>query len=136
MSRIGDGDDGFSSGAAQSSEGDAEVGKLRRAITARMDGEPVDTEVAPLLPDLLTRPEALTGSSPPGDLRAPEPIDAADPPSPSDQLHLLRGVESKLEEAAAELGHTERGRAVELMVDTLRKYRGLKEEVLMRSEFA
>jgi len=98
-----------------------------------VEGELVDTDVAPLLPDLLTRLDAVGASEPTADLDAPEPPDAVEPPSPSDEMYLLRRVESKLEYAVARL----RGGAAEAvgeMAETLGRYRALREEVLLRSE--
>lgn len=138
MSRIGDGDhSGGPSGTADSEpwpeEAESRVRSLRSAITANLEGEPVDTDVAPLLPDLLTRLDAVSASEPSSDLDGPVPPDAVSPPSPSDEMFLLRRVESKLEEATARLDGDEK-RAVRGLAETLGRYRSLREQVLIRSE--
>lgn len=138
MSRIGDGGSGGGPPGPKDaepwpSEAESRVRSLRSAITTRIEGEPVDTEVAPLLPDLLTRLDAVSASEPSSDLDAPMPPDEVSPPSPADEMYLLRRVESKLDDAAARLGG-ESGEAVREMAETIGSYRALREEVLMRSE--
>lgn len=134
MSRIGDGNQGGGIQGGWPGEASQGVKSLRRAITARLDGEPVDTDVAPMLPDLLTRPEALSGAVPQSDLHAPRPTNAVDPPSPGEELQIMRSVQRKLQNAVSQLGNSERGQAVHAMLESVKHYRSLKEEVLMRSE--
>lgn len=141
MSRIGDGSRGgresgppsAGDGEPWPAEAESRVRSLRSAITSEMGEELVDTEIAPLLPDLLTRLEAVSEADPSSDLSAPDPPDAVAPPSPADEMHLLRRVESKLE-AAAERTGGKRARAVDELAETLSRYRELREEVLIRSE--
>ena len=105
----------------------------RHPITAHMDGKPVDGDVAPMLPDLLTRPEAISGRARVAGLRPPRPADAVDPPSPTEALQLLRRVESKLDGAAGGPRDARRAEAVEAMRRALTRFRRLREEVVMRA---
>lgn len=108
--------------------------RLRRAITSRMDGEPVDTDVAPLLPDLLTRLDEIDASESTSDLQAPEPPEKVAPPSPSEHSALLRRAESKLRGLAAGLQDRQQIESVRALIETIDRYRALREEVLMRTE--
>ena len=123
-------------GASSRTGGAEEVDEVFRAITARLEGEPVDSRMAPMMSDLLTRLESLSGGRRPTELNPPEPPDTVAPPSPTEELHLLRTAQSELEGVAGQLGRTERGEAVRGLLKTVREYRLLKEDVLMRAEFA
>ena len=102
-------------------------------ITAHMDGQPVDEDVAPMLPDLLTRPEAISGRDRVAGLRPPRPANAVAPPSPTEELQLLRRVESKLD-AAAGPPDARRAEAVDALRRALTRFRRLREEVVMRAD--
>lgn len=138
MSRIGDGTDGPGGPGSASNpwpdEAGAQVRRLRRAITSRMNGEPVDTDVAPLLPDLLTRLDQISESESTSDLHAPEPPEKVAPPSPSEHSALLRRAESKLRDLAAGLQNSQEVESVRHLIETIDRYRTLREEVLMRTE--
>jgi hypothetical protein len=99
-----------------------------------LDGKSVDTDMAPMLAELLTRPEELRGGGGVEELGPPSPRGNLDPPSPTEQLRALRRVEGKLDRAAAELEDRGRVEAVRTMRQTVETYRGLREEVVMRAE--
>lgn len=137
MSRIGEAETRADRRQSSSRAGGAEeVDEVYRAITARMEGEPVDAKMGPMMSDLLTRLESLSGGREPTQLNPPEPPDTVAPPSPAEELHLLRTAQSSLEEVAGQIGRTDRGEAVRGLLQTVQEYRLLKEDVLMRAEFA
>lgn len=131
MSRI---DDPASRPAIAGRSGADGVDKTNRALTAQLDGQSVDTDMAPMLAELLTRPEELRGDRGPEELGPPSPRGNLDPPSPTGQLRALRRVEGKLDQAVAECDDPGRAEAVQTMRQTVEMYRGLREEVVMRAE--
>lgn len=134
MSRI---DDTPNSRGIPSTASDAEEARtddVGEPITARMGGTPVDGDVAPMLPDLLTRPEAISGRPEPTGLRPPRPTNAVDPPSPTEELQVLRQLESKLDTAVGQIADRDRADTVDTMLRSLRHFRRLREEVVMRAD--
>ncbi len=131
MSRIDEGRPSSGAGRAGGSTR-TETDGTDRALTARPGGPSIDGKMAPMLPELLTRPEVLEGDAGPSDLDSP-PAGGVDPPSPTEQMQIVRRAESKLHAAADELGRSEAGRDVRAALEVVEQYRGLKEEVLMRT---
>ena len=130
MSRI---DDPASRRSVPTSDEQTPVDEMRDPLTARLDGKPVDGDVAPMLPDLLTRPEAISGRARVAGLRPPRPTDAVDPPSPTEELQLLRRAESRLDGAAGTLPDARRAEAVDTLRRVLTRFRRLREQVVMRA---
>lgn len=133
MSRIGDSNTG---GAGFQNVSSPRSDAIRRAITANMNGQSVDTDVAPMMPDLLTRPDVLTGPAKPTNLGMPSPPDSVSPPGPSEKHAAIRSAGSKIQGAISQIGDGQGRQALQECLQVVQHYGQLKEEVLMRSEFA
>ena len=123
-------------------EGPGHVKQLRRAITAHRDDRPVDTEVAPMLADLLARIDAFVEppSLPP--LAAPRPPDPANPPSATESMQAMGQASSKLRQlvqdsspqSAAQSGlEPVQHKRLQSMLDALDRHLTMKREVVLRA---
>ena len=109
--------------------------QVRRAITAHRNDVAVDTDVAPMMADLLARLDALTGpSAAPAILAAPKSPDPANPPSPQAALGALSTASGQLRELAkgAEVNDTTRQR-LQSMIQVVDNHLSMKREVIMRA---
>ncbi|MBA2663120.1 MAG: hypothetical protein H0U74_12560 [Bradymonadaceae bacterium] len=112
----------------------AEVQGLRRAITAHLNNAPVDTDVAPMMSELLARLESFVKPAKESDLRAPASPDPSNPPGATEAMAALgRACDSArktLEARPAGEGHQRIG----AMLAIVERHIEMKHEIVLRSE--
>lgn len=117
-------------------EGPAHVRQLRRAITAHRDDRPVDTEVAPMLADLLARLDAFIEPQQVSTLAGPKPPNLNQPPTAAESMQAMGQASAKLKQLShnqdgAELSPQQRQR-VDQMTAAVDRHLAMKREVVLK----
>ena len=113
--------------------GPAQVRGLRRAITAREDGAPVPSEVAPMMADLLARIDSFADPPPRPSLQAPTPPDPANPPGPREVMRALSSARGQLAEIVQVVEDPSQRQRLLGLLHALEEHLELKREVIVRA---
>lgn len=128
---------GGNAGAAQQlpwPQESSQVQGLRRAITAHMGGGTVDTDVAPMMSELLARLESFVEPVRSTDLRPPPSPDPANPPGPAEAMSALGRACDACKELVSGRPNGESGQRIAAMVEVVSRHLEMKHEIVFRVE--
>lgn len=114
-------------------EAGPQVQQLRRAITAHMHNDPVKSDMAPMMSELLARLESFTRTERPGALKGPVAPDPVRPPSPAEASAALGRACTKLRHDVQGL-NPDGAQRVQAMLVVLDEHLERKQEVVFRAD--
>lgn len=113
-------------------ESSSQVQGLRRAITAHMGGGAVDTDVAPMMSELLARLESFVEPVRGCDLRPPVSPDPANPPGSAEAMAALGRACDVCKELVSGQAPGESGQRIASMVEVVSRHLEMKHEIVFR----
>lgn len=132
--RIGSGGAGPAQQLPWPQESSSQVQGLRRAITAHMGGGAVDTDVAPMMSELLARLESFVEPVRGSDLRPPPSPDFSNPPGPAEAMAALGRACETCKELLGSRPSGDSGQRIAAMVDVVTRHIDMKHEIVFRVE--